>query len=59
MNEAREAGASWPEIGEALGMTKQAAYDWYRRKIGNRERYVPDLHDTARARAALDGAETT
>jgi hypothetical protein len=33
MQAAREAGASWSEIGAALGMSKQGAQDWYRRKI--------------------------
>src|ERR671922_581566 len=29
---AREAGASWEEIGEALGMSRQAAWEWYHHK---------------------------
>jgi hypothetical protein len=53
MRDAREAGASWSEIGAALGMSKQGAQDWYRRKIADRERCVGDLHDTERARSAL------
>ena len=57
MQAAREAGASWTEIGAALGMTKQGARDWYRRKIGERERYAPEHHDATRARAALAGKE--
>src|SRR3954447_25599137 len=55
MQAAREAGASWSEIGAALGMSKQGAQDWYRRKIADQERYVGDLHDAERAQAALQG----
>lgn len=58
MREAREAGASWSEIGEALGMTKQGAQDWYRRKLVEQEKYVGDLHDTAAARAVLAPEES-
>ncbi|MBF6588440.1 hypothetical protein IU414_27230 [Nocardia farcinica] len=58
MQAAREAGASWAEIGKALGMTKQGAMDWYKRKITDQEKYVPHFHDTARARAVLDGDDT-
>src|SRR4051794_36107671 len=43
MQDAREAGATWDEIGEALGMSKQGANDWYRRKIAEREQLVPDF----------------
>jgi hypothetical protein len=53
MQDAREAGASWEQIGEALGMSKQGAHDFYRRKIADQETYVGDLHDAERARAAL------
>ena len=53
MREAREAGASWPQIGAALGMSKQGAQDWYRRRIELQEQHVGDLHDADRARAAL------
>lgn len=50
---AREQGASWSQIGEALGMSKQGAQDWYARKIADQERYVGSYHDADRARAAL------
>lgn len=53
MQAAREAGASWSQIGAALGMSKQGAQDWYRRKIAERETHVPDFHDAERARSAL------
>ncbi|MFE3206406.1 hypothetical protein [Embleya sp. NPDC059237] len=53
MRNAREQGSTWQEIGDALGMTRQGAYDWYARKITKQAKYVPDLHDTDRARAAL------
>lgn len=55
MQAAREAGASWAAIGEALSMTKQGAMDWYKRKIELQEQHVPDFHDAARARAVLAG----
>lgn len=54
MKAAREGGATWSQIGEALGMTKQAAHDFYRRKIEEQETYLPDLHDAAEARAVLE-----
>ncbi|MDQ0730446.1 hypothetical protein [Arthrobacter sp. B1I2] len=54
MKSAREGGAMWAQIGEALGITKQAAHDFYRRKIEEQEKYSPDLHDTAAARAVLE-----
>lgn len=54
MKSAREAGATWAQIGDALGITKQAAHDFYSRKIEEQERYLSDLHDTAAARAVLD-----
>jgi hypothetical protein len=54
---AREAGATWAQIGKALGITKQAAHDLYRRKIEEQEKYLPDLHDVAAARAVLEEVE--
>ena len=56
MQAAREAGATWDEIGESLGMSRQGAYDWYRRKISQREEYIPEIHDAARGRSALGGS---
>jgi len=52
IDEARQAGASWSDIGAALGMTKQGAQDWHRRKIAEQEQHVGDLHDAERARQA-------
>jgi hypothetical protein len=54
MKSAREGGATWAQIGEALGITKQAAHDFYRRRVEEQEKYLPDLHDAAAARAVLD-----
>lgn len=54
MRAAREAGASWAQIGAALGMSKQGAADWYSRKIADQEKYVGNLHDGDRARAVLE-----
>lgn len=53
MRAAREAGASWSEIGAALGMSKQGAQDWYRRKIAEQEEHAPDFYDRKRAQQAL------
>ncbi|MEL7978361.1 hypothetical protein AAG589_21020 [Isoptericola sp. F-RaC21] len=53
---AREAGETWEAIGTALGISKQGAQDYYRRKIEQQERYAGDLHDAERARAALGGS---
>ncbi|WP_063127616.1 hypothetical protein [Nocardia fusca] len=57
MQEAREAGDSWTVIGDALGVTKQGALDWYKRKIADQEKYVGKFHDTDRARAVVDEQE--
>ncbi|WP_461856043.1 hypothetical protein [Arthrobacter sp. C152] len=54
MKSAREGGATWAQIGEVLGITRQAAHDFYRRKIEEQEKYSPDPHDTAAARAVLE-----
>jgi hypothetical protein len=59
MQDAREAGASWTEVGAALEMSKQGAADWYARKIDDQERALPDFHDAARARAVLDEANSS
>jgi hypothetical protein len=53
---AREAGATWAQIGEALGITKQAAHDFYRRKIGEQEKYLSDVHEAKAARAVMEEA---
>ena len=51
---AREAGETWQAIGAALGISKQGAQDYYRRKIEQQELFVSELHDGERARAALN-----
>ncbi|MFI5783779.1 hypothetical protein [Nocardia sp. NPDC051570] len=53
MRDAREAGDSWTTIGAALGVSKQGAVDWYKRKIADQEKYVGDFHDSDRARAVV------
>lgn len=53
MQTARETGASWSEIGAALGMSKQAAHEWYGHRIAEQEHHAGELHNTERARAAL------
>jgi hypothetical protein len=57
MQAAREAGATWTELGQALNTTRQGAYDYYRRRVTEQEQYVPDVHDADRARAALGGTQ--
>jgi hypothetical protein len=37
MRQAREEGASWGQIGQALGMSRQAAHDFYRRRLDEQE----------------------
>jgi len=39
------------------GITKQAAHDFYRRKIEEQEKCLPILHDAAAARAVLEEAK--
>jgi hypothetical protein len=56
---AREDGATWEQIGQVLGTSKQGALNAYTRAIEHQEKYVPDLHDAASARAVLTGADTT
>ena len=53
MQAAREAGAEWSEIGAALGVSKQAAWEFYTPKIEQQETYAGEFHDADRARAAL------
>jgi len=53
---AREDGATWEQIGEILGTSKQGAQLAYRRAIETQETYAADFHDAAAARAVL-GAE--
>jgi hypothetical protein len=50
VRDAREAGATWGQIGEALDMSRQSAHEWYTRKIESQEEPVADLHDAERAR---------
>lgn len=54
MRQAREEGASWTDVGRALGMSKQAAYDFYRRRIDQQEPYTHGPYRAARKRAAQD-----
>lgn len=55
---AREAGASWAQVAEALETTEDVVIAEYTAAIAAQERYVGDLHDAAQARAVLQpGAE--
>jgi hypothetical protein len=54
MRQAREEGASWTDVGQALGMSKQAAYDFYRRRTEQNKHAVPGSYNAAQRRAALD-----
>jgi hypothetical protein len=54
MRQAREEGSSWSQVGNALGMSKQAAHDFYRRKLDQHDE--PDAAGTynpTRPRPAL------
>jgi len=54
IQEAREQGASWTEVGEALGVSRQAAWEFYQRAINGQEQNSIPWHDVDRARAALN-----
>jgi hypothetical protein len=45
MQAAREEGAEWAEVGAALGVSKQAAWEFYKRKIEEQETHAADYHD--------------
>ena len=54
MRQAREEGSSWSQVGTALGMSKQAAYDFYRRKLDQQDESPdPGTASSSRSRAAL------
>jgi len=53
MQDARDDGAEWAEVGAALGVSKQAAWEFYKRKIEAQETHAADYHDAEAARAAL------
>ncbi len=54
MRDAREQGATWDQIAEALGLKDaEAARAYYLNAIERQERYVGDLSDARRARAVL------
>jgi len=36
-------GPKWAQIRESLGITKQAAHDFYRRRIEEQEKYLPSF----------------
>jgi hypothetical protein len=49
MRQAREEGSSWSQVGSALGMSKQAAYDFYRRNPDQQDESTdPDTPSSAR-----------
>jgi hypothetical protein len=53
MRQAREEGSSWSQVGAALGMSKQAAYDFYRRKLDQQDKSPdPATASSPRSRAA-------
>lgn len=55
MQAAREAGVTWADIAEAVGYEGElAAMEEYREAIDRQAKYVGDLHDAARAEAALE-----
>jgi hypothetical protein len=50
---AREAGASWEEIGAALGMSKQSAWEYFTRRVRS------ELAENAATNVDLDEEEAT
>lgn len=50
---AREAGASWEEIGAALGMSKQSAWEYFTRRVRS------ELAENAAKNVDLDEEEAT
>jgi hypothetical protein len=54
MRQAREEGSSWSEVGMALGVSKQAAYEFYRRKLDQQDASTEEESSSPRSRAALD-----
>jgi hypothetical protein len=58
IRQSREEGASWSDIGKALGMSRQAAHDFYRRKVEQQEQDAPGFRHAARSRAVLDEGTT-
>jgi hypothetical protein len=54
MRQAREEGSSWSQVGTALGVSKQAAFDFYRRKLDQQDETVdPGTNSSPRSRAAM------
>jgi hypothetical protein len=54
IRQAREEGSSWTQVGNALGMSKQAAYDFYRRKLDQQDEPIePRSDNSSRSRTAL------
>ncbi|MET7278941.1 hypothetical protein ABZS29_11980 [Kribbella sp. NPDC005582] len=53
IRQAREEGASWSQVGSALGTSKQAAYDFYQRKLDQQDASTdPEDNSSVRSRAA-------
>jgi hypothetical protein len=58
---ARRAGASWEQIGEALGMSRQSAWEYYNRDARQALQSVsanPDLEEVEALRIATDEVST-
>jgi hypothetical protein len=57
IRQAREEGKTWTQIGDALAMTKQGAYDYYRNAVDRQEQYAPEFsRHHRRAPRAVQGA---
>lgn len=56
MRQAREDGRSWAEIGSALGMTRQSAWEFYNAAVARQKKHAPDYLDSDRADVALADA---
>ncbi|MGX7823543.1 hypothetical protein ACTG9Q_00455 [Actinokineospora sp. 24-640] len=50
---AREDGATWAEVGEAMGTDAETARSWNADNIAAQRRHLPDWHDSSRAEAVL------
>jgi len=54
MRQAREDGASWDQVGAAIGLPEDQARAWYAGKVDAHERHAAQWFDLARDRAVLD-----
>ncbi|MEV6285621.1 hypothetical protein [Kribbella sp. NPDC051770] len=58
IRQAREEGSSWSQVGLAMGTSKQAAYDFYRRNLDQQDASADAANSSTRSRAA-QGADAS